>query len=162
MNRTALKNSSINAAHFHSMSKQLNEDISAVKISHDNESEAKRIFYGNRTKKNGGTMKNAKTSAIFDINKNLTEENSHDNIDMMRSKRSTQCNVLESSLNISSEVQKWVSYLANYKTSCNECHSYCSVNISEVGSCKFKYTFALQNMVHDCHFSQSYDVSLLR
>jgi hypothetical protein len=138
MNTTAPKNSSNSAVHFNSMSKQLNEDTPTMKISHGSESEAKPVFHGNRTKNDVNAMKNAKTSATFNINKNLTEEDSHNNIHTIRSKRSTQCNVLEPSLSISSEIQKWVNYLANYKASCNECHSHCSVNISEVCSCKFK------------------------
>jgi hypothetical protein len=134
MNTTAPKNSSNSAVHFNSMSKQLSEDSSTKEMSHGSESEAKPIFHGKQTKNNV----NAMTSAAFNINKNLTEEDSRNNIQSIRSKRSTQCNVLEPSLSISSEIQKWVNYLANYKASCNECHSHCSVNISEVCSCKFK------------------------
>jgi hypothetical protein len=134
MNATAPKNSSNSAVHFNSISKQINEDTSTMKKFYGSESEANPIFHGNQTKNNV----NAKTSTTFNINKNLTEEDSHNNIHTIRSKRSTQCNVSEPSLSISSAIQKWVNYLVNYKASCNECHNHCSVNISEVCSCKFK------------------------
>jgi hypothetical protein len=131
-NRKAPKNSSTRTVHLSSMSPKLNEDASAMMISHGSESEAKSIFHGNKTKNNVTALKKAEISVTININKNLTEEDSHDSTQTVRSKRSTQCSFLEPSLSISSETQKWVNYLANYKVSCNECHSYCSVNNTEV------------------------------
>jgi hypothetical protein len=137
-NRRAPKNSSNSMVRLTSMSPKLNENASAMVISHGSESEAKPIFHGNQTKNNENALKNAEISVTININKNLTEDDSHNSIHTIRSKRSTQCNISEPRLSISSETQKWVNYLANYKISCNECHSYCSVYNSEVCSCTSK------------------------
>jgi hypothetical protein len=137
-NRSTLKNSSFSIVHLSSVSPKLSEDASGMVISHGSELEAKPVFHGNQTENNVNALKDAKISVTNSINRSLTGDNSHNNIHIIRSKRSTQCSILEPSLSISSETQKWVNYLANYKVSCNECHSYCSVNNSEVRSCTLK------------------------
>jgi hypothetical protein len=138
-NSSTMKNSSSSLVHLTSVSPKLNEDASGIVISHGSELETKPVFHGNQIENNGNALKDAKTSVINSINRSLTGDNSHKSIHTIRSKRSTQCSILEPSLSISSETQKWVNYLANYKGSCNECHSYCSVNNSEVCSCASKF-----------------------
>jgi hypothetical protein len=133
-NRSTPNNSSNSTVPLSSRPPKFNEDASAMVISHGSESEAKPIFHGNHTKNNVNALKNAEISVTINTNKNLTEDDSHDSIHTIRSKRSTQCSILGPRLSISSETQKWVNYLANYKVSCNECHNYCSVNSSEVCS----------------------------
>jgi hypothetical protein len=109
-NRTAPQNSSISVVHLNPFSQQLNEGDLKMKTSYSSESEVKLKSDGSQTRSNVTSLKNAEASVTNSINNNLAEEDSHDNIQTVRSKRSTY-------IEISNIIQEYVNYLLNYSAS---------------------------------------------
>jgi hypothetical protein len=119
-------NNTISMDYRQSVSYDVNERISTIKTSQ--EAEAKPQSYLNKIRNDVNFSKDEETSLMKNVKNNLTADNSH-NGRFHRSKRSTV-------LSVSSEILKWINYLANCaESNCSECHSSCSFSSNEVCCC---------------------------
>jgi hypothetical protein len=123
-------NSTINVDYHHSVSFGSSENISTIKTSQA--AEAKPQSYVNKSQNDGTFSKDEETPLMNDVKNNLAADNTH-NSRFHRSKRSTRLSRSAARPNISSEVVKWIIYVANCaENSCSKCYNSCSVNSSEV------------------------------
>jgi len=127
-NSTNLKltptNSTINVGYHQSVSYDINEHISTIKRSQT--AETKRQSYVNKSQNGVTFSKDEETSLMNKDKKSLAADSTHNTRRFHRSKRST-------GLNISSEILKWIIYVANCAgNSSSKCHDSCSVSNREV------------------------------
>lgn len=118
-------NITINMYYRQSVPYDVNEHISTIKTSQA--AEAKPQSYVNKIQNDVNLSKDGKTSAMNNVENNLTADGSG-NGRFHRSKRST-------GLSKSNAILKWINYLANCaENSCSKCHDSCSLNSIEVCS----------------------------
>jgi len=127
-------NSTINVDYHPSVLYDTNEHISTIKTSQV--AEAKPQSYVNKRQDDVAFSKDEETSLMNNVKNNPAAENTHNSRRFHRSKRSTELCTSAARPNISSEILKWVNYVANCPGNSN---SNCSVNSSEV-CCYFIHT----------------------
>lgn len=126
-------NSTINVDYHPSVSYDVNEHISTIKSLQT--AEAKPQSYINISQNDVTFSKDEETSLMNNVKNNPAANNTHNSRRFHRSKRSTELCTSAARPNISSEILKWVNYVANCAGNSNSNHHHsCSVNSSEVCS----------------------------
>jgi hypothetical protein len=124
-------NSTISVDYHQSVSYDINQRIATIKTSQA--AKAKPQSYINNSQNDVTFSKDEETSLMDSVKNSLAADKTHNSRRFHRSKRSTGSSMSAASPNISSEILKWINYLANcVDNSYSKCLNSCSVNSSEV------------------------------
>jgi hypothetical protein len=127
-------NSTINMDYHQSFPHDINEHISTNKTSQA--AEAKPQSYVNKSQNDVTFLKDEETSLMNNVKNDLAAVSTHNSRRFHRSKRSTGLSMLAARHNITSEILKWINYVANCaEENYSIYHGFCSVSSSEVSYC---------------------------